>query len=66
MIRNTHRPGDAEVPVKGGEVRDLRQGTVLDTDGRRKLVLWLEMDSTAPVDISIEGAKPSPTKPINP
>ncbi len=50
--------------MKGSEVRDLRQGTVLDTDGRRKLVLWLEMDSTAPVDISIEGAKPSPTKPI--
>jgi hypothetical protein len=45
--------------VKGAEVRDLRQGTVLDTDGRRKLVLWLEMDATTPVDISIEGAKPA-------
>ena len=64
MIRNTHRPGDAEVPVKGVAVRDLRQGTVLDTEGRRKLILWLKMDATTPVDISIEGAKP--INPINP
>ena len=58
MIRNTHRPGDAEVPAKGVAVRDLRQGTILDTEGRRKLILWLEMNATSPVDISIEGAKP--------
>jgi hypothetical protein len=58
MIRNKHRPGDAGFPVKGVEVRDLRQGTVLDTEGRRKLVLWLEMNATTPVEISIEGAKP--------
>ena len=64
MIRNTHRPGDAEVPVKGVAVRDLRQGTILDTEGRRKLIIWLETDATSPVDISIEAAKPSPT--INP
>ena len=50
--------------MKGGEVRDLRQGTILDTEGRRKLIIWLETDATSPVDISIEGAKPSPTKPI--
>jgi len=58
MISNTYRLGDAKVPVKGVEVRNLRQGTVLDTEGRRKLILWLEMDATLPVDISIEGAKP--------
>ena len=64
MISNTYRLGDAKVPVKGVEVRNLRQGTVLDTEGRRKLILWLEMDATTPVDISIEGAKP--INPINP
>ena len=57
-VKNWGHSGDAKVSVKGAEVRDLRQGTVLDTDGRRKLILWLEMDATAPVDISIEGAKP--------
>jgi len=40
-------------------MRDLRRGTVLDTDGRRKLIVWIEMDATSPVDISIEGTKPS-------
>ena len=44
--------------MKGVAVRDLRQGTILDTEGRRKLILWLEMNATSPVDISIEGAKP--------
>ena len=52
--------------MKGSEVRDLRQGTVLDTDGRRKLIIWIEMDSTSPVEISIDGAKPASTKPIHP
>ena len=51
--------GDAKVPVKGVEVRNLRQGTVLDTDGRRKLIIWIEMDAAMPVEISIEGAKPA-------
>ena len=64
MIRDTYLPGDAKVPAKGVEVRNLRQGTVLDTEGRRKLIFWLEMDATSPVDISIEGAKP--INPINP
>jgi hypothetical protein len=58
-VKNWGHSGDAKVSVRGAEVRDLRQGTVLDTEGRRKLILWLEMDATAPVDISIEGAKPA-------
>ncbi len=58
MNSNTYRLGDAKVPVKGVEVRNLLQGTVLDTDGHRKLIIWLETDATSPVDISIEGAKP--------
>jgi len=57
-VKNWGHTGDAKVSVKGAEVRDLRQGTVLDTDGSHKLVIWLEMDATTPVDISIEGAKP--------
>jgi hypothetical protein len=58
-VKNWGHTGDATVSVKGAEVRDLRQGTVLDTEGRRKLVIWLEMKATAPVDISIEGAQPT-------
>ena len=57
-VKNWGHSGDAKVSVKGAEVRDLRQGTVLDTDGRRKFILWIEIDATTPVDISIEGAKP--------
>ena len=56
-VKNWGHPGDAKVSVKGAKVRDLRQGTILDTDGSHKLVIWLEMDATTPVDISIEGAK---------
>jgi hypothetical protein len=63
-VKNWGHSGDAKVSVKGAEVRDLRQGTVLDTDGRRKLILWIEMDATTPVDISIEGA--NPINPIHP
>ena len=58
-VKNWVHSADAKVSVKGAEVRDLRQGTVLDTDGRRKLVIWLEIDATKPVDISIEGAQPA-------
>jgi hypothetical protein len=58
IVKNWGHSGDAKVSVKDAEVRDLRQGTVLDTDGRRKLILWLEMDATTPVDISLAGAKP--------
>lgn len=57
---NSGRSGDAKISVQGAEVRDLRQGTVLDTDGRRKLIIWIEMNATTPVDISIEGAAPGP------
>ena len=57
-VKNWGHSGNAKVSVKGAEVRDLQQGTVLDTDGRRKLVIWLETDATTPVEISIEGAKP--------
>ena len=58
-VKNWGHSGDAKVSVNGAEVRDLRQGTVLDTEGRRKLIIWMEMKATSPVDISIEGAKPT-------
>jgi hypothetical protein len=58
-VKNWGHSGDAKVSLTGTEVRDLRQGTVLDTDGRRKLIVWIEMDAMSPVDISIEGAKPN-------
>jgi hypothetical protein len=58
-VKNWGHSGEAKVSVTGAEVRDLRQGTVLDTDGRRKLILWLDMDATSPVGISIEGAQPT-------
>lgn len=58
-VKNWGHTGDAKVSVKGAEVRDLRQGTVIDTDGRRKLIIWLEMDAMTPVEISIEGATPA-------
>lgn len=58
-VKNWGHSGAAKVSVTGAEGRDLRQGTVLDTEGRRKLVIWLEMKATSPVDISIEGAQPA-------
>jgi hypothetical protein len=58
-VKNWGHSGDAKVSLTGAKERDLRQGTVLDTDGHRKLIVWIEMDATTPVEISIEGAKPT-------
>jgi hypothetical protein len=39
-------------PVPPG--KSLRQGIVHDTEGRRELVVWLELNSTSPVQVRIE------------
>jgi hypothetical protein len=59
VVRNWGHRGQAEVLVGGKKPKDVRQGTVLDTDGNHCMVVWIEMEVTEPVEISISGARPS-------
>lgn len=58
-VRNWGHKGEAEVLVDGKAVESLRQGTAVDTDGRYYLVVWVEMETTRPVEISVRSAMPS-------
>ncbi len=57
-VRNWGHDGAAKVTAKGAAARDIRQGTVIDTNGKRMLILWLELDATAPAEFTISGAEP--------
>jgi len=59
VVRNWGHRGEAEVLLDGRQPKDFRQGTMLDTDGNDCLVVWIEMESTKPVKISISGARSS-------
>jgi hypothetical protein len=58
-VRNWGHKGDAEVLVDGKVPGSLRQGTAVDTDGNYYLVVWVEMQATKPVEVSVRGAMPS-------
>lgn len=58
-IRNWGQARAATVNLKGGVAKDVRQGTFADTDGTRTMVVWVELEATAPVDFTISGARPS-------
>lgn len=58
-VRNWGHKDDAEVLVNGKASEGLRQGTAVDTDGRDYLVVWIELQSAKPVEISIGGARPA-------
>lgn len=57
-VRNWGRRGEAKVRVDGKAPVGLRQGTAVDTDGRRYLVVWIEMRADKPVEFSVGGARP--------
>ncbi len=58
-IRNWGHRGAAKLETIGAVAKDVRQGTIVDTDGTRTMILWAELDSTTPVDVLISGAAPS-------
>ena len=58
--------GDSATLVIDGEPRSLgsnhRQGIVRDQDGRQKMLIWLELEATSPVSLTIGGARPAPPR----
>jgi len=58
-VKNWGQAGPAAVTLKGGTAQDIRQGTIVDTDGTRTLVVWLELQAAAPVAITLGGARPA-------
>ena len=58
-VRNWGHKDDAKVLVNGKAPEGLRQGTAVDSDGHAYLVVWVEMQATEPVEISISGARPA-------
>ena len=60
-VRNWGHKGDAEVLINGEVPQGLRQGVAIDTDGHDYLVVWVDMQSTGPVEVSVRGAQPSAT-----
>jgi hypothetical protein len=53
-VRNWGHANSATIGIPGAT--DIRQGTIVDTDGTRTLVVWAELKATAPVDVTISGA----------
>jgi len=58
-VRNWGHPGAAKLETKGTVAKDVRQGTIIDTDGTRTMILWVELDAITPVDVMIRGAAPA-------
>jgi hypothetical protein len=61
VVRNWNACADAQVEVNGTlepAGPKVRQGIVLDANGRPMLVVWLERESTTPLTITLRGAKP--------
>jgi hypothetical protein len=58
-VRNWGHHGAASVETKGAGAKDVRQGTIVDTDGIKTMIIWVELDATSPVNVTISGAKPS-------
>jgi hypothetical protein len=55
-VRNWGGSGAAVVETTGAVASDVRQGTIIDTDGTRTLVVWVELNAAASVDVAISGA----------
>ena len=60
-MRNWGHRGNAKILVNGAVPEKLRQGTSIDTDGNDYLVVWVEIQSTEPIEFSISGAQPMDT-----
>jgi len=57
-VHNWGHRGAAVLDITGAAVKDVRQGTIVDTDGTRTLVLWAELNASVPIEVTIRGAKP--------
>jgi hypothetical protein len=38
----------------------VRQGTFVDTDGTRTMVIWIEVAASSPAEFTLSGAHPAP------
>lgn len=59
-IRNWGGTGDASVLMDGKAPAEVRQGTFVDTDGTRTMVIWIEVAGETPAEFTISGANPAP------
>jgi hypothetical protein len=57
-VRNWGSEGPADVLMNGTAPAGLRQGTYVDTDGTRTMVIWIEVAASSPTTFTIKGAKP--------
>ena len=53
-VKNWNGSGTATVTVPGAT--DIRQGTIVDTDGTRTLVVWAEVTATSTLNVTLSGA----------
>jgi hypothetical protein len=58
-IRNWGHNGEARLETTTAGLKDVRQGVIIDTDGTKTMVIWLDLSATAPVTFNISGANPS-------
>jgi hypothetical protein len=58
-VRNWGHHSAARVATKGAGAKDVRQGTIVDTDGTKTMIIWVELTATSPVTVTIGGANPS-------
>jgi hypothetical protein len=57
-VRNWGNGQKAKVLVNGKKTTEVRQGTVVDTDGSTKLIIWIELEATESTEFTISGAAP--------
>jgi len=58
-VKNWGSGAEATVLVNGKTPREVRQGTFVDTDATDTLVIWIELNATAPTQVTIKGARPA-------
>ena len=56
-VKNWGHRGTGNVMVNGKPHPDVRQGTEIDTDGSPYLVVWIPIEATAEIEISVQGAQ---------
>jgi hypothetical protein len=60
VIEHWDSDSAARVTINGRAVPPgprFRQGIVRDTEGRRTMVIWLELESVSDVEVTVEAAK---------
>jgi hypothetical protein len=59
-VKNWGGSGAASVLMNGKTPGGVRQGTFVDTDGTRTMVIWIEVAAVSPTEFTISGANPAP------